>query len=299
MEHVIIRKPIRLQVVIYILVALAGIPAVSYKILYEVKFRSAMSEVRSLFEEKRYPECEARLSSLLLRYGPRTEALRFDLELSARLAFLDNHAPKWYKVLQLAALLEDRFGVSKTELALARGDAYFHLGHDHYDQGILAYKSVTIPKVREAEITDHLYVMALARRHWKEAETQAARLAAMYPGDPEYRLRQVLVDLARGEKLRAQESLKSLLVTVPAGPALKRSSKLLLALLTEFSLTEERRFVHLYLLHQCPDDPEYIADYGNFLFQNQQIYPARTLVWEAIKKNQTNLLLRQTLARMF
>jgi len=298
-EHVVIRKKIDPKALLWILFALAAIPWLSYRALYEINFQRALADARALFERKAYAESEARLGSILKTWGPRSRALAFEVELQCRLGMMEDSPRRWHRVLQATAELGRSWFSSGVAYEYARGLAYFNLGPDTYLDGIQALGRARPPAALEAERSELLYTMCLAKKRFNDAETHALRLVALHPDEPEYRIRKVLVDLARGEKLRAQGELKDLLVTVPNGPSLRRTARLLLNLLGEFQLPEEKQFVYLYLLHRMPDDTEWISDYGAFLFQNNQIYKARTLVYEALLKSQTNLVLRQSLARMF
>ena len=302
MKHIIVRKKIDLKVVFYLAVAIVAVPFLFYQFVLAVRFTRDFNESKRLLNNRSYSASFDKLKSIYQTYGLKNRALHLEMDLLSEWNAGKENVGNTQRLLQIASLLSHSQWWPDSRLSYYRGRAYYQLGADYFDAALreLGDYEKKYPRSDEALLIANMcFEMSLAKDYLADAEREADRLIRLDPKNLEYPIKKVAVVLKKGEKLRARELLHGIVFTYVYGAELKSSARMLLSLLTEFRLIEDKDFLYTYLLDKSNRELSWVMEYSQFLFENKQIVKARTLLAQALAEDRNNREIYQLLAKMY
>ncbi len=302
MKHVIVRKKIDLKVVFYLAVAIVAIPFLFYQFVLTVRMSRDLNESKRLLNLRSYPAAWDKLKQVHQTYGLKKKALMIELNLLSEYAAANENVGYAQRLLQIARILDEASWWPDHRLSYFRGRAYYQLGQDYYDAALreLGIYEKRFPKDENALLIARMrFEMALSKNYLAEAEKEADRLIRLDPKNLEYPIQKVAVVLKKGEKLRARQLLHGIVFSYVYGDELKTSARLLLNLLTEFNLVEDKDFLYTYLMEKSNRELSWVMEYSQFLFENKQVIKARNLLAGALSENKNTQEIYQLLAKMY
>ena len=298
MQRIIIRKRIDRRILALVLAGVVALPLIGTRVIYELRYWHECRQTEREILRGDRSAAGLRLDRLTERYGLRPDVLALVCDLQLEAAKRDGDVQKLQRVLAASAWIEKIQWRRDPRLDYWRGWTARLAGAGHEETAYAALRRWQQAGHPSLEVSEALYALALSTRRFAEAEAEAETLARLDPTNAAYPLRKAEVALAMGERVRAKVLLRDLVFqAAPTGESARHRARMLIATLRELRLPEEVEFVYTWLVERSGRDPEWVASYGLWLVEQNQIPKARNMLWLAVLSNQTNQPLRDALAK--